>query len=472
MNRRIGIQRSISELDNTALHLVNTRAELLLRLEDVSRSLEDLGVQRAELVESMALTEGDIPDEILAMIFAVGQEDETDWISSGSPFRMIVSHVSNRWREVAIHHPRLWSSFRISNISTNLESVSTHLKRSSEVPLDIVIYADGTIPDSSNFSAAMDLLIEQAFRWRSITAIIHCSFHSSHASSVIKRLEEVNAPRLQHLRLCSTGAETWVRNLVYAGPTHSLRSLQLTRVALPWISAILHNLTALELGHLNDRMEPRHTDLSAMIASLPSLQHLTIASGHLGWLAGGIIEIPSLISLSIRHVPSSKVPQICGYFSTPNLQRLNISGISFLKFVDILGAVLNHSGRPRYRSLRSFYLSNFTLPTLPDPTQPNYPDADFLRGLPKITEIFLDGVSDAILALLRSQAEEVKAMGGCVLCPELRTITLAHGCYDERLLRDMIYARTGVGRPIHNLALGMHCPLLPFTSFLTLTVTS
>ncbi|KZP22401.1 hypothetical protein FIBSPDRAFT_824799, partial [Athelia psychrophila] len=101
---------------------------LLKRLEkfataksELLRQLEDLNVrERVVQQEYNALLNADVPaldlpDEIFAMIFKIIHSSRTQRSSDDNNmmlFEVLASHVSRRWRQIALGMPDLWTQIR------------------------------------------------------------------------------------------------------------------------------------------------------------------------------------------------------------------------------------------------------------------------------------------------------------------------------------------------------------------------
>ncbi|KZP22387.1 hypothetical protein FIBSPDRAFT_952998 [Athelia psychrophila] len=111
--------RQISEERRHALGLLLKRLEefAAARLE-LLRQLEELDVQARAVqqthnaIHNADAPTSDLPDEILAMIFEEGilLKDRPSYFYVPCHFGVLVSHVSHRWREVALANSRLWTS--------------------------------------------------------------------------------------------------------------------------------------------------------------------------------------------------------------------------------------------------------------------------------------------------------------------------------------------------------------------------
>ncbi|KZP30837.1 hypothetical protein FIBSPDRAFT_926276 [Athelia psychrophila] len=160
-------QRRVLSLVKCLEELAAARQELLLKLEDLDARKRAIQLEHNALFNLDATT-SNIPDEVLAMVFEAGIEIEPDPLlmkkrtfKSYTPepyptpthFGDLVSHVSHRWRSIALADPRLWTYIRCTRygpISMSgkdtwperkwwREKATEHLCRSRSSPVDVHI---------------------------------------------------------------------------------------------------------------------------------------------------------------------------------------------------------------------------------------------------------------------------------------------------------------------------------------------
>ncbi|KZP30838.1 hypothetical protein FIBSPDRAFT_1038080 [Athelia psychrophila] len=160
-------RRRVLSLAKCLEELEATRRELLIKLEDLDARKRAIQLEHNALC-NMDATTSNIPDEVLAMVFEAGVEIEPDplllktksfkfHISEPYPtpihFGDLVSHVSHRWRSIALAAPRLWTHIRCTRsgpISMHgkdiwgerkwwRERATDYLCRSRSSPVDIHI---------------------------------------------------------------------------------------------------------------------------------------------------------------------------------------------------------------------------------------------------------------------------------------------------------------------------------------------
>ncbi|KZP34136.1 hypothetical protein FIBSPDRAFT_923701 [Athelia psychrophila] len=84
-----------------------------------------------------------LPDEILAHIF---EEAHCSQDLNDAPFERLVLGITQRWRNVALHTPRLWMRIHCGlRTAKEMENITRYLQRSAVYPLEIFLYISGDI---------------------------------------------------------------------------------------------------------------------------------------------------------------------------------------------------------------------------------------------------------------------------------------------------------------------------------------
>jgi hypothetical protein len=206
--------------------LLIREAELLAQLQALESSLADVRVHMAEMdgVNRNAITYN-LPVETLSTIFEIGLSDSpflatkskrnfyTDdrWSPLPTPFEIVVSSVSRRWRNVALQTPRLWRRIYINAAQSAHELLDLYLCRSKMCLLDITLsqrklrWEPNSDPfvDSARVINECKLYLEQLVphvgRWREFNIRRDdCGLQLSH---VLECLANMNAPALETLML-------------------------------------------------------------------------------------------------------------------------------------------------------------------------------------------------------------------------------------------------------------------------------
>src|ERR1700691_3439414 len=137
----------------TLENLLIREVELLSQAQALESSLADVRVHIAEMrgVNRNAITYN-LPVETLSTIFEMKSESpfvapkptrgvffEDTWSPLPTPFEIVVSSVSRRWRNVALQTPRLWTRIYINVAKSAHELLDLYLCRSKMCLLDITL---------------------------------------------------------------------------------------------------------------------------------------------------------------------------------------------------------------------------------------------------------------------------------------------------------------------------------------------
>ncbi|KAJ7500308.1 hypothetical protein B0H11DRAFT_804914 [Mycena galericulata] len=171
-------------------------ADLTQEINRLQSLLEELAKQRDHLnhfIDShLALVSPArrLPDDVVREIFVAALPSDRNAIMSGSEAPLLLCHISQRWRNLALSTPRLWTSLHIIIPSFNLDharcgshpklhqinnAVKSWLSRSGSLPLAISIvgrpasiWPSTTVEEIGNRSASdtiMRSLIQFSSRW-------------------------------------------------------------------------------------------------------------------------------------------------------------------------------------------------------------------------------------------------------------------------------------------------------------------
>ncbi|TFK64884.1 hypothetical protein BDN72DRAFT_846212 [Pluteus cervinus] len=248
-----------------------------------------------------------LPAEVLTRIFGLVQHICSHEVDTASPQWVVVTCISQHWRDVAVGCPSLWS--QITDTFPK-HITSEWIQRSKDIPLYI----------TSNLSSVADLqFIETSlFRIRELKLSVLPNTWNDLLSQILSS----PAPLLESLCFSITASDSraplsMISDDTFAGKTPSLRRMELTGCPVNIRSSIFTDLTALEL---NDPPQP----LSA--ADIITALH----------------ELPCLTSLKLVNVLESGIPGISTDIdraTLSSLEFLQIKGTSFPQDLDILSHI-------------------------------------------------------------------------------------------------------------------------------------
>ncbi|KAJ4482304.1 hypothetical protein J3R30DRAFT_3458315 [Lentinula aciculospora] len=265
------------------------------------------------------------PSEVVAIIFELGtfselgklqhSPEETPFVFescsksndySYSPhFPVLVSHVSRKWRAIALNTPALWSTLFFDHAS-HLERGRAFLERCSPrgsgspefcsgYLLDIVIatvpFKRKTVQSDDSISKEeleriFDLLVPVTVRWRSLFLRVRDNTCKKVARDALGR-NCGRAPNLEALQLyhfedynnVDELIEATIRDPVicFANDVPKLKYLSLIGVNLPWAQTpYLEGLNSLELALHPDKIRPPYEYWDSMLRRSPDLRKLIL----------------------------------------------------------------------------------------------------------------------------------------------------------------------------------------------------
>jgi len=331
--------------------------------------LEEQGLPR----QSSAITI--LPNEVVAKIFTTGTEIWRDNHPYGLPFPILVSSVSNHWRQLARNTPNLWA-FIIPPIHKDpdfcLLWTSEWLSRSGGLPLSVILdhrisgRIDRPIQETSPIISQTILLVVKSSKQRLYRLDISSIFDTGEIETALRLLD---APHLQQFSLCNwntfssrfSGGEAprpWLINLP------NVTKLRFQGAILPYIPR-LTSLTAYNL-HLT------YSDVQAVFSTSPELAHLVLQNlipvvGPIP-LNRDLIQVNSLrsLALSANGLREPHGVYLFHLLTIPNLTYLEIDGS--LQIFSVLGSSISSS---KIETLRISNISTFSNQNIPD--LKNYP---------------------------------------------------------------------------------------------------
>ncbi|KAG2144197.1 hypothetical protein DEU56DRAFT_900094 [Suillus clintonianus] len=312
-----------------------------------------------------------LPDEILAEILMHGVQMEI-LDGSGGDFEKTVSHVSMRWRTVAISNPCLWTHISVCPEGTQA-SLQTRILRSANAPVDVDIYPwptqlTRTAPHS--LLVQLNIILRCASRWRSLT--VRSGPMESMFSFIMLYFTRygTSLPSLEYARLYGSKMQVrpWSRALFFDERcTPRLSTLEVANMKICASSLDSQNstITALILTR-NIPSEIETTPLSDFIripSSFPSLTSLVIY--------GLVVDIssyqsstddhqyPELRTLGLHHINSMDFSPLITTLALmfPGVTHLNLTGP--WAALSLLEAVQKVSADKIWPDLQKLVLNSF-----------------------------------------------------------------------------------------------------------------
>ncbi|KAH9481483.1 hypothetical protein JR316_0006010 [Psilocybe cubensis] len=246
----------MDELLDSIRILERRKEELLREVADVDLALDVQKAQYARLLNDQAPIYK-LPNELLITIFITCQQSlRHSSKATTTPFQVVISHITHRWRQVVLSTPLLWNTinFRVrpmNHVQRHiLSQLQAHLTRSDTCFLDITL--DFHIVD--NISAYLSLLSPESARWRRLAIITRYE----QIDEIRALLRDAHAPLLEHLSLSlgkpqdGTGSLSPRKQYACVLPTitpsaSSLRFVRLAGLALGSLHPPTSSITTLHL---------------------------------------------------------------------------------------------------------------------------------------------------------------------------------------------------------------------------------
>ncbi|KAJ6480300.1 hypothetical protein C8R45DRAFT_1005125 [Mycena sanguinolenta] len=240
-----------------------------------------------------------LPDDIVRSVFTATLPSTTNATISSDEAPVLLCRVCKSWRVVALSTPQLWASFHIvvpppSKFDRLVALVTTWLKRSGSVPLNISMVYSMASDWDWDVSPLLETLITVSHRWKNV----HLTLPHS-AAHVLGGLTSDDVPQLRSIGLCPPPPvqddELWpldflatksLRKVTFTG-THSFANSAISWGTLthldmcPFVPfghalAILSQCTVLQTCKIG--LEDAQEENSAMIPPvvLPQLSRLAV----------------------------------------------------------------------------------------------------------------------------------------------------------------------------------------------------
>ncbi|KAG1849937.1 hypothetical protein DFJ58DRAFT_888584 [Suillus subalutaceus] len=282
-----------------------------------------------------------LPDEILVEIIKHGAETMID--RSGDSFEKTASHVSRRWRTIAISNPSLWTYISVCPEETP-SFLLTRIHRSADIPIDVDIYPwpamlttfTRTVPQS--LLAQLNIILRYASRLRSLT--LRSGLVEPMFDFVLLYFTRYGRylPSLESARLYGSKMQVkpWSRALFFdESCTPKLSTLEVANMKiLSGINSCHSTITTLVLTNdiPSEIMITTFNDFMRVFASFPFLASLVTyglvvdISSH--QLFTDDHQYPALRTLGIHRIDGARFSSLIATLALifPGITHLNLTG--------------------------------------------------------------------------------------------------------------------------------------------------
>ncbi|KAJ7767209.1 hypothetical protein B0H16DRAFT_1366522 [Mycena metata] len=422
-----------------------------------------------------------LPHDVVAGIFAASLPPDRNAVIQGTESPLLLCHICQAWRTLALSTPRLWASLHIvgprdtPKLHQINEAVAWWLAKSGGLPLSISIVQSSTSRREADFSILVQTLLQYASRWQRI----RFRLSSYHSLRPLAALLPIDVPFLETVVFDGfppSGAETFTAFL----GTNSLRGLLLRGEtnnfpfqAIPWDSLrhlflspatachtvaegleLLRRCPNLEscalafMAVLNNLPPPMGSAVaSAFPCRMPNLRQLSVfdrlrPEGTAGFF--GRLELPNLRGLEYATYSAEELPILPLLNSPQHIQRLglNIRELTSETLIACLGLLpalqelfLCADPFSFHRSPDGPFLPDFTFWTAITPTA-NTIQATLCPQLEVLEFTQFSGSPDQLLL------EFIRARTECHF-PEITQLSKVHGSFQRLMTADILPALQG-----------------------------
>jgi hypothetical protein len=441
------VQGTISVLGGRIEQIKTAHTYLLQKARDLEVLLQRLQNEHNALKNQLSPVSS-LPNELLSAVF---EALASDMSPTSPPIEIVLSHVSRRFRGIAMNTRQLWTRIRVS-LHTPFDMVVAYLGRSGTHPFDLFFDIDtnsdsGSVSDSDFDS---DALLYNNSEWKTIMSYMTRCRRLSMLSDqpeiihdMVENLHAIKAPLLQSIQIECYDVENApyldFYTTIIDGGAPALTSILIEGWGLHQCLPPLTGVTSLTL--LGATWLMKWTDFRDIIGGLLALTRLVIGDiFHENFLPDNFeskIVLPSLKSLRIcaNHDGCPLADQILLATSAPALEILVLIRVLEQELEDISQS-LNSDRFPRLR-----YLS-----ILPDHecelSQQSW--ILFCGVFPCVTHFTLQSNADDLITALASLTP--------LMLPELHTLSFSHmSAREVTSLCNLVTNRNAAGRPLSSL---------------------
>ena len=288
-----------------------------------------------------------LPIEILSRIFILGQPEGEypEFPPIGPPpFEILVSHVCQHWRQVALRTPHLWSTVHMRTVP-HVERAKQYLRRSGLLPLDIMVDTcdqEEHIKDfllfRDEFMPVFSILTPYIDRWRSIQIKVRdrqCKLGARQVLSTCGPARNLEFLQLWHVETWETVDRLFTQIgpppvVVFDKSLPALKHIKLIGVNLPWVhSPFLEDLTSVDFGLHADDVRIPYNLWERMMATSPHLERLSLHYSGPRWGDGHwpntCIKLLELQELNLEEMPTAITLALFARLHTPNISTLRLT---------------------------------------------------------------------------------------------------------------------------------------------------
>jgi hypothetical protein len=445
------VQGTILVLGGRIEQIKTAHAYLLWKARGLGVLLQRLQNERNALTNQLSPVSS-LPSELLSAVF---EALASDMSPTSPPVEIVLSHVSRRFRGIAMNTRQLWTRIRVS-LHTPFDMVVAYLERSGTHPFELH-FDIATNPGSGSVSDSefdLDVLLYKNSQWKTIMSYMtRCrrlsmlSDHPEIIHDMVENLHAIKAPLLESIQIECYSIEKApyldFYTTIIDGGAPALTSILIEGWGLHQCLPPLTGVTSLTL--LGATWQMKWTDFRDIVGGLLALTCLVIGDiFHDNLIPDNFestIVLPSLKSLRIcaNHDGWPFADQILLATSAPALEILVL--ICVLKWeLEEISRSLNSDRFPRLRYLSILPDHEYEL------SQQSW--ILFCSVFPCVTHFTLQSNADDLITALASLTP--------LILPKLLSLSFSHmSARPITSLCDLVTNRNVAGRPFSSLQIPM-----------------
>ena len=269
-----------------------------------------------------------LPNEILSYVFELcsvfmdAYADHTQILDRRFPYKWIViTHVCQHWREVALSSPALWTSIHVGHAVP--EVLQTFFGRSRQAPLKIDVYEK----QHRLARAALDLIRPHLARTEYLSLRLEDSAYATFATIKPKSL-----PLLRTLSVHSDGSQSkHPIPLLSSCAFPQLTKLKVKEYKIQWPKLVLPTtLTVLSVRNLDKKKQiALVSDVVSVVQALPNLTRLDLT--HVLAPLSGPLPTPAPLQSTLSRLMEIELEATCAacvhflrHFAYPPVVRVEL----------------------------------------------------------------------------------------------------------------------------------------------------
>ncbi|KAJ7147167.1 hypothetical protein C8R43DRAFT_890250 [Mycena crocata] len=325
----------------------------------------------------MALSSGvcSLPVELLSRIFVLGaadreldspfllRPDDDHCPAASADFQILVSHVCQHWRDVALRISSLWTSLHFRE-PAHIARAEAFLGRVATIhAFDILVDTvslDDHIPGVTlcrdEMRTIFALITPLVARWRAFHLKVRaneCKLIARQALSTCGPAPRLETLQLYHFEDYRTPQNLYIATyrtpvVIFDNVLPALKNVSLIGVNLPWAHApYLQHLHALELALHPDSIRPPYDAWDTMLRKSPSLRRLRLhySGPRAADDLGSRICVPALEELSLTDLDPDHLKRLLRTLELPRLATLalDLPDQDFTSVVEMIAGVYTPS---------------------------------------------------------------------------------------------------------------------------------